>query len=103
MTLPSPSSPVNGATVEPGVVVQVEDKLTASLAGHDGCSYESPPLPRADALALVRVLVGGTMIDAEMERWTCPIAGGQRTVRLRPPTVPAEPIVGGHGLSDAGV
>ena len=76
--------PVNGAIADAGVVVQVEDKLTAALAGHDGCSYESPPLPRADALALVRVLIGGSGIDAEMERWTCPIAGGQRTVRLRP-------------------
>ena len=84
MTLLDPAHRrVNGGAADVTVVVQVEDKLTAALAGHDGCSYESPPLPRADALALVRVLIGGSRIDAEMERWTCPIAGGQRTVRLR--------------------
>jgi hypothetical protein len=65
------------------VVVQVEDKLNAALAGHDGCSYESPPVPRADALALVRVLTGGSGIDADDGRWMCAIAGGQRTVTLR--------------------
>lgn len=74
------------ATTEPhapAVVVRVEDQLTAALAGHDGCRYQSPPLPRADALALVRVLTGASSVDAEDGRWTWPIAGGQRTVTLR--------------------
>ena len=70
-------------TAEANSVVQVEDRITVALVGHDGCSYESPPLPRADALALVRVLTGRAWVEAEDGRWTCAIAGGQRTVTLR--------------------
>jgi hypothetical protein len=81
--LDPPPSRVHGVTVEANIVVQVEDKITVGLASRDGCSYESPPLPHADALALVRVLTGRARIEAEDGRWTCPIAGGQRTVTLR--------------------
>jgi hypothetical protein len=65
------------------VVVHVEETITPALAGHDGCTYESPPLPRAEALALVRMLTGRDSQTGEERRWRCPIAGGQRTVTLR--------------------
>jgi len=68
-----------------GFVVGVEETITAALAGHDGCRYQSPPLPHADALALVRILTGGagTEVGDGDGSWTCPIAGGRRTVTLR--------------------
>jgi hypothetical protein len=72
---------------EPAVVVHVEETITPALAGHDGCTYASPPLPRAEALALVRLLIGRDGHSAEERCWRCPIAGGQRTVTIRP--VPA--------------
>jgi len=65
-------------------VVHVEDTISAALAGHDGVEYRSPPLPREEALALVRVLLGDGRPAAETRSWRCPIAGGQRTVKLEP-------------------
>ena len=58
--------------------------IAPTLAGHDGVEYRSPPLPREDALALVRVLLGDDRTAAETRSWRCPIAGGQRTVTLEP-------------------
>ena len=68
----------------PAVVVHVEETISPALAGHEGVVYESPPLPRAEALALVRLLIGRDCQTAEQDSWRCPIAGGQRTVRLQP-------------------
>ena len=68
---------------EPMFVVHVEDAICAALAGHEGVEYRSPPLPREEALALVRVLLGDDRLGAETRR-RCPIAGGQRTVTLEP-------------------
>ena len=66
------------------VVVHVTDAISTTLAGHEGVEYQSPPLARAEALDLVRVLVGDdpARINATERRWRCPIAGGQRTVTL---------------------
>ena len=66
------------------VVVHVTDAISATLAGHDGVEYQSPPLARVEALDLVRVLIGDDPagIEATDWRWRCPIAGGQRTVTL---------------------
>jgi hypothetical protein len=69
---------------EPMFVVHVEDTISAALAGHGGVEYRSPPLPREEALALVRVLLGDGRPAAETRSWRCPIAGGQRTVKLEP-------------------
>ena len=69
---------------EPVFVVHVEDTICAALAGHEGVEYRSPPLPREEALALVRVLLGDDRPAAEMRSRRCPIAGGQRTVKLEP-------------------
>ncbi len=66
------------------VVVQVQDTITSVLAGHDGCTYQSPPQPRAEAMSLIRILLGRSEEPPADERgpWTCPIAGGRRTVTL---------------------
>jgi hypothetical protein len=65
------------------VVVQVEDVIAVALTGHEGSRYQSPPQPRERALALVRVLLGYTDQPVNgCERWTCPVAGGRRTVWL---------------------
>ena len=45
-------------------MVGVEETITAALTGHDGCRYQSPPLPHPDALALVRILTGGAGAEA---------------------------------------
>ena len=79
------------------VVVHVRDAITSTLAGHDGCSYESPPQPREEAMSLIRILLGRSEEPpADEERpWTCPIAGGQRTVTLTRATNGSEPARGG--------
>jgi hypothetical protein len=71
------------------VVVHVTDAISAALAGHDGVQYSSPPLPQAEALALVRVLVGDDSPTVGHRSWRCPIAGGQRTVTLAPAPIGA--------------
>jgi hypothetical protein len=78
----------------PALVVHVEETVTPALAGHDGCTYASPPLPRAEALALVRVLIGRDDPIGAERCWRCPIAGGRRTVTIRP-VPPADPSVDG--------
>ena len=65
------------------VVVRVEDEINQALTGHDGCRYESPPQPREQALTLARVLLGYTGEELNgAARWSCPIAGGRRTVTV---------------------
>jgi hypothetical protein len=66
------------------VVVHVEDTISPALAGHEGVVYESPPLPRTEALALVRLLIG-RLPTGKRDHWRYPIAGGQRSVRLKAP------------------
>ena len=77
-------SQAGGAPSAGSLVVHVEDNISAGLAGHDGCAYQSPALPLDDALALVRVLTGRVSIDIQDARWSCPIAGGRRTGTLAP-------------------
>jgi hypothetical protein len=69
---------------EVAFVVHVKDAISTALAGHDGLEYRSPPLAQEEALALVRVLVGDDPATAGTHSWRCPVAGGQRTVTLRP-------------------
>jgi hypothetical protein len=63
--------------------VRVEDTISPALAGHQGCTYVSPPQSRDQALALVALLAGSRQ-DLEPCRttWTQPIAGGQRRISL---------------------
>jgi hypothetical protein len=64
-------------------VVHVADEIDERIAGHAGCAYTSPPQDLGDALALVRLLLGGPIYGPqERQRWTQPIAGGRRTVTL---------------------
>ena len=64
-------------------VVDAVDVTNEALAGHAGCAYRSPPQVVEDALALVRLLLGGPVTEPHApRRWTRPIAGGQRTVTL---------------------
>ena len=71
------------------VVLCVQDEINQALTGHGGCQYESPPQVRWQALTLARVLLGytGEELNGE-ERWSCPIAGGRRTVALKPAAQP---------------
>jgi hypothetical protein len=67
------------------VIVSVKDEVNQSLTGHEGCRYESPPQPREQALTLARVLLGYTSEKLDGGgRWSCPIAGGRRTIALKP-------------------
>jgi hypothetical protein len=77
------------------VVVHVSDAISTALAGHEGVEYQSPPLARAEALDLVRVLVGDESPTVGRRSWRCPIAGGQRTVTLSP--APNGALPAAHG------
>jgi len=74
------------ATTNGLVVVHVRNQVNITLAGHDGREYTSPPHPREDALALVALLLGRPAEpDGHGEcSWSCPVAGGQRTITLDP-------------------
>ena len=75
----------NGTTTEL-VVVCVRDAVNPILAGRGDVSYQSPPLPPEEAMTLVRLLLGrgGSPEEGEVS-WRCPIAGGQRTITIKPP------------------
>jgi hypothetical protein len=84
------------APVDELVVVHVRDAINPTLAGRGDASYQSPPQARADALNLVRLLLGRNEAPTSSEpRWTCPIAGGQRTVTLQHAPNRADPTADG--------
>ena len=67
------------------VIVRVRDQVNRTLAGHDGREYTSPPHEHADALTLVALLLGRTPSTGngtEPPSWSCPVAGGRRTITL---------------------
>jgi hypothetical protein len=67
------------------VVVRVDDAVNPILAGHAGCSYASPPQPRDQALTLAGLLLGCPVEPVDGgSPWTCPLAGGRRTVTIEP-------------------
>jgi hypothetical protein len=76
------------ATTHRLVVVRVRDQVDSTLAGHDGREYTSPAHDRANALVLVALLLGRpAQPDGdrdEQNSWSCPLAGGQRTITLNP-------------------
>lgn len=88
---------------EPMFVVHVEDTISAALAGHDGVEYRSPPLPREEALALVRVLLGDGRPAAETQLAVpdrrraahrhARARAGHRRERKRPPTSERSPAI----------
>jgi hypothetical protein len=69
---------------EPLYIVEVDDRCEPRLVGHGGCSYTSPPQSVFQALALVRVLIGGGPrgLAVDQSPWYAPIAGGRRTITL---------------------
>jgi hypothetical protein len=96
MTSTANSNGSGAAPVAELVVVHVRDAINPTLAGRGDASYQSPPQARDDALNLVRLLLGCNEAPIASEpRWTCPIAGGQRTVKLTPAPSGAEPAAGG--------
>ena len=67
------------------VIVRVADEVNQSLTGRPGGRYESPPQGRQQALALVEVLLGYTRGSPDgAGQWSCPIAGGRRSITLVP-------------------
>ena len=77
------------------VVVHVRDQVNSTLAGHSGREYTSPPHERSDALTLVALLLGhpAQPNGDQRSRWSCPLAGGKRTITLDP--VPGPTATGG--------
>ncbi len=65
-------------------IVEVHDRCFAQLAGHDGCSYASPPQGEEHALTLVRVLLGCPQRALALADgpWRAAIPGGQRHIRI---------------------
>jgi hypothetical protein len=64
------------------VVVRVTDTVAATLAGREGRTYESPPQPRQQALALVELLLGRPAEPVGRRPVSYAVAGGRRTVTL---------------------
>jgi hypothetical protein len=81
--------PMNGPGQTDGlVVVHVRDQVNHTLAGHGGREYTSPAHHRSDALILVALLLGRPAQPngdgGEQDAWSCPLAGGQRTITIDP-------------------
>jgi hypothetical protein len=74
-----------GSATYPLVVVHATDTVNPTFAGCGDAPYGSPPQPRDEAINLVGLLLGRHGdLDGEETRWTGPVAGGQRSVTLRP-------------------
>ena len=69
-------------TLGPQYVVEVEDRLTASLARRAGSSYASPPQSLEDARRLAALLLDCEEAPPGEGPWRRPLAGGHRFVRL---------------------
>jgi hypothetical protein len=63
-------------------VVEVREQRTEALAGTPPLVYTSPPHGEPEARTLVGLLAGGPV--AGPGPWRHPVAGGQRTIELRP-------------------
>ena len=84
------------ATTNGLVVVHVRDQVNRTLAGHGGGEYTSPAHHRSDALILVALLLGRPAQPdgdgGEQDAWSCPLAGGQRTITIDPVPDPPQPV-----------
>jgi hypothetical protein len=69
-------------TLGPQYVVEVEDRLTQSLARRRGTAYASPPQSLEDARRLAALLLDCEEAPEGEGPWRRPMAGGLRTVRL---------------------
>ena len=71
-------------TLGPLVIVEVAERFSPGLTGRADRAYASPPQPRERALVLAALLVDAAgPLDGDGP-WQRAIAGGRRTVRLRP-------------------
>ena len=66
----------------PLYVVEVEDRLTVSLARRRGSAYASPPQSLEDARRLAALLLDAEEAPEGSGPWRRPLAGGHRVVRL---------------------
>ena len=65
------------------MIVRVEDSIDPRLTGRSGWAYQTPPETPEEAMALVRLLLGGHGHPPNGEsRWVTAIAGGRRTVTI---------------------
>ena len=69
-------------TLGPQYVVEVEDRLTQSLARRKGGNYASPPQSLDDARRLAALLLDCEQAPDGTGPWRRPLAGGHRVVRL---------------------
>jgi hypothetical protein len=69
-------------TLGPQYVVEVEDRLTTSLARRRGGEYASPPQSLEDARRLAALLLDCEEAPGGEGPWRRPLAGGHRVVRL---------------------
>ena len=69
---------------DPFYVVEVEDRRNEGLAGYGGTAYVSPAQPRAQALALIHILLGRPAGEIELADgpWRLAIAGGNRVIKV---------------------
>ena len=73
----------------PAFVVHVEDTISPALAGHDGCTYQSPPQPRDEALSLIRILLGRSEEPPADERGPGPARSPAASARSRSSRFPS--------------
>jgi hypothetical protein len=69
-------------TLGPLYVVEVEDRVAASLARRTGRNYASPPQSEGDARQLAALLLDFEDAPSGNGPWRRPLAGGHREVRL---------------------
>lgn len=69
-------------TLGPLYVVEVEDRLNASLSRRRGSDYASPPQSLEDARRLAALLLDAEQAPEGEGPWRRPLAGGRRIVRL---------------------
>jgi len=67
----------------PRYVVEVEDRLSATLSRRNGRAYASPPQSLEDAQRLAALLLDAEELPDGDGPWRRPLAGGLRTVRLQ--------------------
>ena len=70
-------------TLGPLYVLEVEDRLSASLSRRPGKSYASPPQSLDDARCLAALLLDSAEAPEGEGPWRRPLAGGHRLVLLR--------------------
>ena len=69
-------------TLGPLYVVEVEERLSATLSRRNGGSYASPPQSLEDARRLASLLLDSEELPEGEGPWRRPLAGGHRLVRL---------------------